>query len=124
MATLNLTQADLDRLVGSVPGLESLASPIPNGRELDEEAVTSMPTITCDPNARITKEEFFRDAMAYNAVLCDNRVDAQPKMFSTGSVGWRYNGKGIFYLMNGQQIEVQINLNITAIGSKDWPNTR
>jgi hypothetical protein len=45
---------------------------------------------------------------------------ADVKSFSTGSVGWNVNGK-VTVMVNGQAVRCQCSLNLTAIGSKDWP---
>ena len=43
-----------------------------------------------------------------------------PKEFSTGSVGYNANGK-ITLPCNGKPVTFQVSMNLTAVGSKDFP---
>ena len=47
-------------------------------------------------------------------------VYLSPKDFSTGSMGWYAQGKGLV-LVNGVPTEVQMNIMYTVIGSKELP---
>ena len=45
---------------------------------------------------------------------------AQPMEFSTKSLGWHFGDK-VFVDVNGVQVKCQVNVTITAIGSKELP---
>lgn len=47
-------------------------------------------------------------------------IVAEPKEFSTGSMGWYLNGKATI-MVDGKPIKCQIGLNLTIVGSKELP---
>jgi hypothetical protein len=49
-----------------------------------------------------------------------NGHQAQPQEFSTKSLGWHFGDK-VFVEVNGVQVKCQVNVTITAIGSKELP---
>ncbi len=49
-------------------------------------------------------------------------MEAQPKEFSTGSLGWNVNEK-VNIQMGDRRVTVQVGLNLTIVGSKDLPRT-
>lgn len=68
----------------------------------------------------ITRAEFRSKAKAVNVVIADQRLMAEVKEFSTGSLGWYLNGKTSIEV-DGKPVSVQIGLNLTIVGSKDLP---
>lgn len=66
----------------------------------------------------MSKHEFLTDSFAPSVEVSGQRVDATPKHFSTGSVGYNINGK--VTLPNG--VRLQISGNAVVIGSKTWAN--
>ena len=73
----------------------------------------------------VTRSEFATHAKALEcSVKGENggvsTVYMMPKEFSTGSLGWHAQGKGLV-LVNGVPTEVQMNIMYTVIGSKELP---
>jgi hypothetical protein len=68
----------------------------------------------------ITRAEFRGNAKAVSVVIGDQRLVAEVKEFSTGSLGWYLNGKTTIDV-GGTPVSVQIGLNLTIVGSKDLP---
>jgi hypothetical protein len=62
---------------------------------------------------------FLTNAKSLPIVIDGQPQAAEPKRFSTNSVGWNVNGK-VTLMVNGQPVRCQVSLNITAIGSKEW----
>jgi hypothetical protein len=69
----------------------------------------------------ITRADFRSKAKAITVVIGDQRLVAEVKEFSTGSLGWYLNGKTAIDI-DGTPVSVQIGLNLTIIGSKELPN--
>jgi hypothetical protein len=67
----------------------------------------------------MAKSEFLTQAVALPVSIADQPHAADPKRFSTGSVGWNINGK-VTVMVNGQPVRCQCSMNLTAIGSKEW----
>jgi hypothetical protein len=69
----------------------------------------------------ITRGQFRAKAKAVTVMIGDQRLVAEVKEFSTGSLGWYLNGKTSIDL-DGTPVSVQIGLNLTIIGSKELPS--
>lgn len=68
----------------------------------------------------VTRAEFQSKAQTVRVMIGDREYVAQPKEFSTGSLGWNINDK-IPIEIGGKSVTVQIGLNLTVVGSKDLP---
>lgn len=68
----------------------------------------------------VSREEFCTRAKPMKALINNIPLLAVVKEFSTGSVGWHLDGVTSIEV-DGQLMSVQIGLNLTIIGSKDWP---
>ena len=68
----------------------------------------------------ITREQFREGAKAVSVVIAGSTMLAEPKEFSTGSLGWYLNGKTVIEI-NGVAVSVQIGMNLTIVGSKELP---
>jgi hypothetical protein len=68
----------------------------------------------------ITRADFRAKAKAVTVMIGDQRLVAEVKEFSTGSLGWYLNGKTAIDV-DGTPVSVQIGLNLTIIGSKELP---
>ena len=66
---------------------------------------------------QMTKEQFGQFAKPLRVLIEETPVHALPKRFSTGSVGWNANAKTQI-VVNGEQLEVQVGVNLTVIGTK------
>lgn len=66
----------------------------------------------------VSRDEFTRQATALEVLIGDSGYQAEPKQFSTGSFGWFANGKATI-AVGGKPVKCQVNLTITAIGSKE-----
>jgi hypothetical protein len=68
----------------------------------------------------ISRADFRSKAKAVTVTIGDQRLVAEVKEFSTGSLGWYLNGKTTIDI-DGTPVSVQIGLNLTLVGSKDLP---
>lgn len=68
----------------------------------------------------ITREQFREGAKAVPVSIAGSTMLAEPKEFSTGSLGWYLNGKTVIEI-NGVAVSVQIGMNLTIVGSKELP---
>lgn len=68
----------------------------------------------------ITRAQFTAHAQTMVVTINGKEYNAQPKEFSTGSLGWNINDKVIVEIA-GKQVTVQIGMNLTVVGSKDLP---
>jgi hypothetical protein len=68
----------------------------------------------------ISRADFRAKAKAVTVVIGDQRLVAEVKEFSTGSLGWYLNGKTSIDI-DGTPVSVQIGLNLTVVGSKELP---
>jgi hypothetical protein len=66
----------------------------------------------------ITREQFHKGAKAVTVTISGSSMLAEPKQFSTGSLGWYLNGKTTVEI-NGVPVSVQIGMNLTIVGSKE-----
>ena len=69
---------------------------------------------------QMTKEQFGQSAKALRVLIDETAVFANPKRFSTGSVGWNANAKTQI-VVNGEALEIQVGINLTVIGTKNQP---
>lgn len=71
----------------------------------------------------VTREQFWSEAKSLNVELNQIPMTAEPKEFSTGSLGWYLNGKATVKI--GEiPVPVQIGMNVTVIGSKEIVKAR
>lgn len=100
-----------------VQAAEDRASPLP----------TSPPPLTSPPPGAgkkkaticaITKEDFAAHAKGQSVTIAGQLVAANPKLFSTGSLGWNASQR-LTLEVNGVPVPCQVGLNITIIGSKE-----
>ena len=68
----------------------------------------------------MTKQDFTSTARPLTVTIAGQTLQALPKEFSTGSVGFRINGKVMVQLPNGEMGTLQVNGNLTVVGSKKW----
>jgi hypothetical protein len=68
----------------------------------------------------ITRQQFQDGAKAVEVIINGTTMLAEPKEFSTGSLGWFLNGKTVIEV-NGVKVTVQVGLNMTIVGSKELP---
>ena len=68
----------------------------------------------------VTRPQFREGAKPINIKIGENLMIADPKEFSTGSLGWYLNGKATVEI-NGVPVTVQIGMNLTIVGSKELP---
>lgn len=68
----------------------------------------------------INRADFRSKAKGVTVTIGDQRLIAEVKEFSTGSLGWYLNGKTTIDI-DGTPVSVQIGLNLTIVGSKDLP---
>jgi hypothetical protein len=67
----------------------------------------------------LTRSEFRNHAVALPVVINGVPHTAIVKEFSTGSLGWNINAK-TEVTVNGKPVKVQIGLNLTIVGSKEF----
>lgn len=68
----------------------------------------------------VTREQFRTGAKPVSITINGQQLLADPKEFSTGSLGWYLNGKVVMEV-DGQPVSVQVGLNLTLVGSKELP---
>jgi len=68
----------------------------------------------------ITRAQFRSGAKAVPITIAGTQMLADPKEFSTGSLGWYLNGKAVIEI-DGVPVSVQIGMNLTIVGSKELP---
>lgn len=68
----------------------------------------------------VTRAQFRAAAKPVTVTLGSVPLVADPKEFSTGSLGWYLNGKTVVEI-DGVHVSVQIGLNLTVVGSKELP---
>lgn len=67
----------------------------------------------------ITREQF-DNAKPITVQIGDQKLIADPKSFSTGSLGWYLNAK-IIVEVDGIPVSAQVGMNLTIVGSKELP---
>jgi hypothetical protein len=68
----------------------------------------------------ISREQFRTSAKPVTVTINGVPLAADPKEFSTGSLGWYLNGKTMIEI-DGVPVSVQIGMNLTIVGSKELP---
>ncbi len=68
----------------------------------------------------ITRGDFRTQAKAISIKINEVPLQAEPREFSTGSLGWYLNGK-MTIDVGGKMVSVQIGMNLTIVGSKELP---
>lgn len=68
----------------------------------------------------ISRPDFRAKAKPIAVTIGEQKLVAEVKEFSTGSLGWYLNGKTTIEI-DGTPVSVQIGLNLTIVGSKDLP---
>lgn len=68
----------------------------------------------------LTRPEFMDKAKALAITIDGVAMQAPPREFSTGSLGWNLNSKTTMDI-GGVPVTVQIGMNVTLVGSKDLP---
>lgn len=71
-------------------------------------------------NCPITRMQFSTQAKPVIVKIGDMELRADPKEFSTGSLGWYLNGKTTIKV-GDMPVTVQIGMNLTIVGSKELP---
>jgi hypothetical protein len=71
----------------------------------------------------ITREQFWNHAQPLTVEVNQIPMNAEPKEFSTGSLGWHLNGKTTVRI-GESAVTVQIGMNVTVIGSKNANRAR
>lgn len=69
----------------------------------------------------ITRAQFRENAEQVVVKVGDSELIADPKEFSTGSLGWYLNSKTTLKV-GDKAVTVQIGMNLTIVGSKGLPN--
>ena len=82
--------------------------------------MSSKPKKTICP---LTRPEFLEKAKPINVTIDTMALQAPPREFSTGSLGWNLNSKTTMDI-GGTPVTVQIGMNITLVGSKDLPGRK
>lgn len=67
---------------------------------------------------KVTRQQFRSDAQPVQVILNGVPLQAFPKEFKTGSLGWYINGK-MSVLVGGVPVTVQVGVNLTIVGSKE-----
>jgi hypothetical protein len=68
----------------------------------------------------INRADFRGKAKPITVTIGEQKLVADVKEFSTGSLGWYLNGKTIIEI-DGVPVSVQIGMNLTIVGSKELP---
>ena len=69
-------------------------------------------------NCPIDRQQFRDGAKAVEITINGTPMLAEPREFSTGSLGWYLNGKTVIEV-NGTKVTAQVGLNLTVVGSKE-----
>jgi hypothetical protein len=68
----------------------------------------------------ISRVEFRTKAKPLTIEINGQKLQAEVKEFSTGSLGWYLNNK-VMVEIDGVHVSVQVGLNLTIVGSKELP---
>ncbi|MFO0878866.1 MAG: hypothetical protein U0840_16110 [Gemmataceae bacterium] len=71
-------------------------------------------------NCPISRSQFREHAKPVVVMINDQKLVADAKEFSTGSLGWYVNAK-VTVDINGITVPVQVGMNLTLVGSKELP---
>src|ERR1700736_3246905 len=69
----------------------------------------------------ISRSDFKTKAKPVTVTINNVPLQAEVKEFSTKSLGWYLNGKTTIDV-GGTLVSVQIGMNLTIVGSKEWPD--
>ncbi len=72
-------------------------------------------------NCPISRADFRGKAKPLPIEINGQKLQAEVKEFSTGSLGWYLNNK-VMVEIDGVNVSVQVGLNLTIVGSKELPN--
>lgn len=72
------------------------------------------------PECSVSRKQFAEGAKPVVITVADRPMLADPREFSTGSLGWFTNEKSVINV-GGEAVRVQVQTTITVIGSKDLP---
>ncbi len=72
-------------------------------------------------NCPISRADFRAKAKPLPIEINGQKLQAEVKEFSTGSLGWYLNNK-VMVEIDGVNVSVQVGLNLTIVGSKELPN--
>jgi hypothetical protein len=70
----------------------------------------------------VTREQFRRTAQPVRVQIGEQTLLAEPKEFSTGSLGFYAGQKVTLTLADGSRVVCQVGLNLTVVGSKELPH--
>lgn len=82
--------------------------------------MTTKPTKPKKTICPISRAEFLDKAKTLAITIDGVAMQAPPREFSTGSLGWNLNNKTTMDI-GGTTVTVQIGMNVTLVGSKDLP---
>jgi hypothetical protein len=68
----------------------------------------------------ISRADFRAKAKPLTIEINGQKLQAEVKEFSTGSLGWYLNNK-VMVEIEGVHVSVQVGLNLTIVGSKELP---
>ena len=68
----------------------------------------------------ITRAQFKQNAKPIEVVIDGQKSTADPREFSTGSLGWNISNK-ITIKVGDTDVKVMVGLNLTIVGSKELP---
>jgi hypothetical protein len=69
----------------------------------------------------ISRDDFRNNAQPLEVVVAGVPMQAEPKEFSTKSLGWYLNNKATVKV-GDKMVTVQIGMNLTIVGSKELPD--
>ncbi len=81
------------------------------------------PTAPAEPKVTkcaINRATFNEGAKPLIVEVDGRKMALSPREFSTGSLGWFANEKSMIEV-GGEPVKVQIQVNVTVVGSKDLP---
>ena len=68
----------------------------------------------------VSRDECKASAPTLRIMVGEREFKANPREFSTGSLGWYVNDK-MDIDIGGKSVTIQLGLNLTVVGSKDLP---
>jgi hypothetical protein len=68
----------------------------------------------------VTREQFKQNAKPIEVIIDGQKMIAEAREFSTGSLGWNISKK-MTIMVGDIQTTVQIGMNLTIVGSKELP---
>lgn len=71
-------------------------------------------------NAGVTRKDITSSPSLPCTIGDKTLLSLDPKEFSTNSVGFNANGK-VTLMISGKPVQFQVSMNLTAVGSKEWP---